>query len=104
MKRLRRTVPLGMILACAATWLLLFAAPAGDTGSGRPERAMRWDERAARMSQAELAAAVGGKPAYCDKALVSCVEGCGTWGWLGQVFVGSCNSGCYYGYTQCGGA
>ena len=54
------------------------------------------------MTERELAGAVGGKPSYCNKALISCFDGCGNWGWLGGYFVSACNSGCYFAYSQCG--
>ena len=58
--------------------------------------------RSAPMTESELAGAVGGKPAYCDRALSSCIGGCGNWGWLGQYFVAACGSGCYWAYGECG--
>jgi hypothetical protein len=105
MIRVQRTVPLGMVLACAATFLISLATSHGPGGSAPVTDRGIAARVSVPMTQAEMSVAVGGKPAYCDKALVSCVDGCsGNWGWLGQIFVGACNTGCYYGYLQCGGA
>ena len=104
MIRVHGSVPMGIALACAATFLISQATPSGPAGSGRvPDRGMV-ARVSVPMTQAEMSEAVGGKPAYCNRALASCVDGCSNWGWLGQIFVGGCNTGCYYGYSQCGGA
>lgn len=104
MKRFHLGVTQGMALAFAATFLLFLAAHSGAPGSSPVREGLTVEKLSLPMSETELAGAIGGKPAYCDKALVSCIDGCGNWGWLGGVFLSGCNTGCYYGYTQCGGA
>jgi hypothetical protein len=93
-----------MAMAFAATIVLVLAVHSGPSGSLPVTDQGTAGQVSVAMSETELAGAIGGKPAYCDKALASCMDGCGNWGWLSPVFVVACNSGCYYGYNQCGGA
>ena len=104
MKRIHQCIPRGMALAFAATVLLFLASHAGASGASPAQEVLKVQQISLPMSETDLAGAIGGKPAYCDKALVSCTDGCSNWGWLGGIFTSGCNTGCLYSYSQCGGA
>jgi hypothetical protein len=91
-----------MAMAFGATLLVTLALHAGSLPDVSVKHSPGVETLSVPMTETDLAGATGGRAAYCDKALVSCIDKCGNWSWLGQFFVGGCSAGCYYAYNDCG--
>ena len=103
MNQMESRFPRGMALALAATFLLVLVLPAGSSAVPASSATLGVTGQSVPMTEADLASAVGGKAPYCDKALISCYDGCSRWGGFGSgILVAACDVGCGIQYTQCG--